>query len=120
MSNCVVAEGGLPIVRAASGRAVRASGLHAAAALTRLARWASGLSCDRHDVPADRAIDPRLSRSMALRMVMILRMTATMTTLAFFPAAARRSWKALSSGLQRQAISAAMYVSLLWLLGGLH
>jgi hypothetical protein len=51
------AEG--PIVRAASGLAQGAPALRAAAALTRLARWARGLSCGRHDVPADRAVDPR-------------------------------------------------------------
>src|SRR6266536_2932834 len=31
----------------------------AAAALTRRTRWASGLSCGRQDVPADRTVDPR-------------------------------------------------------------
>ncbi len=59
MSNCVVAGSGLPIVRAASRRGLRAPALRAATALTRLARWASGLSCGRRDVPADRAVDPR-------------------------------------------------------------
>ena len=33
---------------------------------------------------------------------------ATMATFDFFPAAERRSWKALSEGLYRQAVTAAM------------
>jgi hypothetical protein len=59
MSNCVVAVAEWPIVRSASGLTLRAPALRAATALTRLARWASGLSCGRRDVPADRAVDPR-------------------------------------------------------------
>jgi len=35
---------------------------------------------------------------MALSVVIILRITATMTTFGFFPVAARRSWNALSAG----------------------
>ena len=35
---------------------------------------------------------------MALRVVIILRMTATMMTLGFLPAAARRLWNVLKAG----------------------
>src|SRR5262249_14112675 len=59
MSNCVVARPGSPIVQAASRLTLRVHALRAAAALTRLTRWASGLSCGRQDVPADRTVDPR-------------------------------------------------------------
>jgi hypothetical protein len=59
MSNCVVAGSGSPIVRAASRLTLRAPALRAAAASTQLAQWASGLSCGRQDVPADRTLDPR-------------------------------------------------------------
>jgi hypothetical protein len=45
---------------------------------------------------------------MALSVVIILRITATMTTFGFFPVAARRSWNALSAGFQLLALSAAM------------
>src|SRR5262249_26248734 len=58
-SNCVVARPGSPIVQAASRLTLRVHALRAAAALTRLTRWASGLSCGRQDVPADRTVDPR-------------------------------------------------------------
>src|SRR5512139_1531297 len=37
---------------------------------------------------------------MALSVVIILRITATMTTFGFFPVASRRSWNALSPGFQ--------------------
>src|SRR3981081_174798 len=47
-------------------------------------------------------------RSIALSVMIILRITATMTTFGFFPVAARRLWKALSAGLQRMAIRAAL------------
>jgi hypothetical protein len=59
MSNCIVAGAEWPIVRSASRLTLRAPALRAAMALTRLARWESGLSCGRHDVPADRTVDPR-------------------------------------------------------------
>src|SRR5262249_19919970 len=59
MSNCVVAVAEWPTVRAASRLTLRVPALRAAAALTRLTRWASGLSCGRQDVPADRTVDPR-------------------------------------------------------------
>ena len=49
-----------------------------------------------------------LSRSMALRVVIIFRITATMTTLDFLSAPARRLWNVLRAGLYRQALSAAM------------
>ena len=47
-----------------------------------------------------------LSRSMALRVVIILRMTATMMTLGFLLVAARRLWKTLRAGLYLQALKA--------------
>jgi hypothetical protein len=37
---------------------------------------------------------------MALSVVIIFRITATMTTFGFFPVAARRSWNALRAGFQ--------------------
>ena len=49
-----------------------------------------------------------LSRSMALRVVIILRITATMMTLDFLLAAARRLEKDLRAGLYRLALRAAM------------
>ena len=49
-----------------------------------------------------------LSRSMALRVVIIFRMTATITTLDFLLASARRLEKALRAGLYRLALRAAM------------
>src|SRR5262249_51844700 len=48
---------------------------------------------------ADRGCHAALSRSIALRVVIIFRMTATMMTLDFLSAAARRLWKALRAGL---------------------
>jgi hypothetical protein len=48
------------------------------------------------------------SRTIALSIVIILRITATITTFGFFPVAASRSWKALSLGFQLLALNAAM------------
>src|SRR5262245_25648808 len=48
---------------------------------------------------ADRGCHAALSRSIALRVVIIFRMTATMMTLDFLSAAARRLWKVLRAGL---------------------
>ena len=62
----------------------------------------------RRNAQAKRAFQAALSRIMAFRVVIIFRMTATMATFDFFPAAERRSWKALSEGLYRQAVTAAM------------
>jgi len=45
---------------------------------------------------------------MALSVVIILRIAATITTFGFFPVAARRSWNVLSAGFQLQALMAAM------------
>src|SRR6266700_7265091 len=110
MSNCVVAGAEWPIVRSASRLTLRAPALRAAMALTRLARWASGLSCGRHDVPADRTVDPRcIVTKHSIEDGDDLTHDSDEDDLAFFPVAARRSWKALSWGLQRQAIKAAMY-----------
>ena len=49
-----------------------------------------------------------LSRSMALRVVIILQITATMMTLDFLLAAARRLETDLRAGLYRLALRAAM------------
>ena len=49
-----------------------------------------------------------LSRSIALRVVIIFRMTATMMTLDFLSASARRLEKVLRAGLYRLALRAAM------------
>jgi hypothetical protein len=57
---------------------------------------------------ADRGCHAALSRSIALRVVIIFRMTATMMTLDFLSAAARRLWKVLRAGLYRLALRAAM------------
>src|SRR5262245_32180341 len=57
---------------------------------------------------ADRGCHAALSRSIALRVVIIFRMTATMMTLDFLSAAASRLWKALRAGLYRLALRAAM------------
>src|SRR5215471_13183031 len=57
---------------------------------------------------ADRGCHAALSRSIALRVVIIFRMTATMMTLDFLSASARRLWKALRAGLYRLALRAAM------------
>src|SRR5262245_54495077 len=48
---------------------------------------------------ADRGCHAALSRSIALRVVIIFRMTATMMTLDFLSASARRLWKVLRAGL---------------------
>jgi hypothetical protein len=48
---------------------------------------------------ADRSCHAALSRSIALRVVIIFRMTATMMTLDFLSAATRRLWKVLRAGL---------------------
>ena len=61
------------------------------------------LFCQRKIAQAKRAFQAALWRIMAFRVVMIFRMTARIATFVFFPAAARRSWKALSEGLYRQA-----------------
>ena len=58
--------------------------------------------------PPERSTHGVSLRSIALSVMIILRITATMTTFGFFPVAARRLWKALSAGLQRMAIRAAM------------
>src|SRR3974390_949279 len=58
VSNCVFRAPGLPIVRAASRLALRAPARRAAAALTRLARWALCSSSGRHGVPAGSVVDP--------------------------------------------------------------
>src|SRR5215470_9146769 len=57
---------------------------------------------------ADRGCHAALSRSIALRVVIIFRMTATMMTLDFLSASARRLWKVLRAGLYRLALRAAM------------
>src|SRR5262249_329043 len=65
--------------------------------------WATGLLGE-----ADWGCHAALSRSIALRVVIIFRMTATMMTLDFLSASARRLWKALRAGLYRLALRAAM------------
>src|SRR5262249_13079716 len=60
----------------------------------RVIEWATVLL-----VQADRGCHAARSRSIALRVVIIFRMTATMMTLDFLSAAARRLWKALRAGL---------------------
>src|SRR5262249_8189938 len=57
---------------------------------------------------AERGCHAALSRSIALRVVIIFRMTATMMTLDFLSASARRLWKVLRAGLYRLALRAAM------------
>lgn len=57
-SNCVQAAAGLPIVRAVSRLALRATTQNAAAALTRHVRWALGPSDGRHGVPAGVSVGP--------------------------------------------------------------
>ena len=57
---------------------------------------------------ADCGCHAALSRSIALRVVIIFRMTATMMTLDFLLASARRLEKALRAGLCRLALRAAM------------
>src|SRR5262245_9188588 len=48
---------------------------------------------------ADLGCHATLSRSMALRIVIIFRMTATITTFGFLLAAARRLWKGFEGGI---------------------
>src|SRR5262249_45555692 len=108
-SNRVCLGLGSPIVRAASRLALRATARCAAAALTRLARRAFGTSDGRHGVPASVSVVQLLpSRSIALRVVSILRITATIATFGFLPAAMRRWWKVRSAGLDRNAARAGM------------
>src|SRR6516162_2396730 len=59
-------------------------------------------------VQADCGCHAALSRSIALRVVIIFRMTATMMTLDFLSASARRLCKALRAGLYRLALRAAI------------
>ena len=83
MSNCLLGEDGLPIVRTASILALRATARGAASALTRRGRRAVCSSYCRHNVPAgDLAIPGRASRSIAFNVMSILRIKATITTLA--------------------------------------
>src|SRR6478736_2468712 len=70
-------------------------------------QWAYQAADTAHR-PLRRSFHNTLSRAMALSVVRIFRITATMTTFDFFPVACRRSWKTLSAGLQRLAIRAAM------------
>jgi hypothetical protein len=53
----------------------------------------------RRIAQAKRAFQAALSRIVAFSVVIILRMTATMMTLGFLPAAARRLWNVLRAGL---------------------
>src|SRR5262249_26892124 len=57
---------------------------------------------------ADRACHAALSRSIALRVVIISRMTATIMALDFLSVSAMRLWKVLRAGLYRLALRAAM------------
>src|SRR5262249_38400362 len=80
---------GSPIACAASRLALRATARCAPAALTRPARWALDPSDGRSECSSVQLLP---SRSMALRVVSILRMTATIATFGFLPTPTRRRW----------------------------
>ena len=87
--------------------ALRATARCAAAVLTRPARGAlgpqmAGTVCR----PVCPSVQLLPSRSIALRVVSILRITATIATFGFLPAATRRWWKVRSAGLNRNAARA--------------
>ena len=79
MSNCHLVAGRSLIDLAASRLVLRAPALRAATALTRPNRSAQRLPCGRRAAPTAVTVDPSRSRSMALSVVIILRITATMT-----------------------------------------
>ena len=109
VSNCHLVAGRSLITSAASRLALRAPALRAATALTRPNRSAQPLPYGRHAVPTRRrSAHTTSSRSIALSVVIILRITATIVTFGFFPAASRRSWNALSPGFPLLALIAAM------------
>ena len=110
MSNCHLVAARSLIDLAASRLALRAPALRAATALTRPNRSAQRLPRGRHGVPTAVTVGLTASspRTIALSMVSILRITATITTFGSLPVAARRWWNTLSTGFQLQALNAAI------------
>src|SRR4029077_6751565 len=107
MSNCHLVAARSLIDLAASRLALRAPPLRAAKALTRPSRSAQR-AVGRTRRPLRRSAQTTSSRTIALSMVIILRITATITTFGNLPPVVRRSWNALSTGFQLLALIAAM------------